>query len=169
MRSPCSRRCCASCTRRIPEIVIELDTSQRFGISARAKRTYRCEAPRRTTQPAGLVGRQLCIDDWALYCSRDYAARHGVPRTRAQLKKHAFIGGGGGNLWIHYQDWLQSLGLEEPGRDASRDVRRPAVRASAPASGSPSFPASSPTPTRTSFAACRRAKRSRPNPVAVHA
>jgi DNA-binding transcriptional LysR family regulator len=60
----------------------------------------------------GLVGRQLCIDDWALYCSRDYAARHGVPKTRAQLKKHAFIGGGGGNLWIHYQSWLKSLGLE---------------------------------------------------------
>jgi DNA-binding transcriptional LysR family regulator len=48
-----------------------------------------------------------------LYCSRDYASRNGVPRNRAQLKKHPFIGGGGGNLWIHYQAWLQSLGLEQ--------------------------------------------------------
>jgi DNA-binding transcriptional LysR family regulator len=60
-----------------------------------------------------LVGRQLCIDDWALYCSRDYAARHGVPRSLAQLKGHSFIGGGGGNLWIHYQAWLKVLGLEQ--------------------------------------------------------
>ena len=29
------------------------------------------------------------------------------------MKKHAFIGGGGGNLWIHYQAWLKELGLEQ--------------------------------------------------------
>jgi DNA-binding transcriptional LysR family regulator len=97
-----------------PDIVIELDTSQTVrdlgageaDISLRSTKTD-------STLSAGLVGRQLCIDDWALYCSRDYAARNGVPRNRAQLKKHAFIGGGGGNLWIHYQNWLQQLGLEQ--------------------------------------------------------
>jgi len=72
-----------------------------------------CSELQRDLRGAGLVGRQLCIDDWALYCSRDYAARNGVPRNRAQLKKHSFIGGGGGNLWIHYQNWLQQLGLEQ--------------------------------------------------------
>jgi DNA-binding transcriptional LysR family regulator len=36
-----------------------------------------------------------------------------VPRSLAELKKHAFIGGGGGNLWIHYQAWLKTLGLEQ--------------------------------------------------------
>ena len=40
----------------------------------------------------GIVGRRLCEDEWTLYCSRDYAAAHGVPTTQAQLKKHAFIG-----------------------------------------------------------------------------
>jgi DNA-binding transcriptional LysR family regulator len=97
-----------------PEIVIELDTSQTVrdlgageaDISLRSTKTN-------SSMSAGLVGRQLCIDDWALYCSRDYAARNGVPRSRAQLKKHSFIGGGGGNLWIHYQNWLQQLGLEQ--------------------------------------------------------
>ena len=33
-------------------------------------------------------------------------------RTATELLNHAFIGGGGGNLWIHYQAWLQALGLE---------------------------------------------------------
>jgi DNA-binding transcriptional LysR family regulator len=95
-----------------PEIVIELDTSQLVRDLGAGEADISLRSTKAENQPAGLVGRQLCIDDWALYCSRDYAARHGVPTTLAKLRKHAFIGGGGGNLWIHYQDWLQSLGLE---------------------------------------------------------
>jgi DNA-binding transcriptional LysR family regulator len=96
-----------------PEIVIDLDMSQ----SVRDLGAGEADISLRSTkdgyqQPAGLVGRQLCPDDWALYCSRDYAARNGVPRNRTELLTHAFIGGGGGNLWIHYQAWLQALGLE---------------------------------------------------------
>ena len=97
-----------------PEIVIELDTSQTVRDLGAGEADISLRSTKADTAlPAGLVGRQLCIDDWSLYCSRDYAARNGVPRNRAQLKKHAFIGGGGGNLWIHYQSWLQSLGLEQ--------------------------------------------------------
>ncbi|HET6941789.1 MAG TPA: LysR family transcriptional regulator [Sphingomicrobium sp.] len=97
-----------------PEIVIELDTSQTVRDLGAGEADISLRSTK-TTSPtsAGLVGRQLCTDDWALYCSRDYAARNGVPRSRAQLKKHSFIGGGGGNLWIHYQNWLQQLGLEQ--------------------------------------------------------
>ncbi|MFL6745474.1 MAG: LysR family transcriptional regulator [Sphingomicrobium sp.] len=97
-----------------PDIVIELDTSQAVRDLGAGEADISLRSTKADTQlPAGLVGRQLCIDDWALYCSRDYAARIGVPRTRAELKNHSFIGGGGGNLWIHYQNWLQSLGLEQ--------------------------------------------------------
>ena len=64
-------------------------------------------------QPSGFVGRRITVDDWALYCSRDYAARNGVPSTIRDLKKHPIVGGGGGNLWRHYQAWLKSLGLEQ--------------------------------------------------------
>ena len=94
-----------------PEIVIELDTQQELldlgaGEADIALRSTASE------QPAGVVGRRLCVDDWTLYCSREYADRHGVPRTRDDLKKHAIIGGGGGKLWLHYEAWLRSLGLE---------------------------------------------------------
>lgn len=96
-----------------PEIMIDLDTSQAVRDLGKGEADISLRSTKSGfQQPAGLVGRQLCIDDWALYCSRDYAARNGIPRKRADLKKHPFIGGGGGNLWIHYQAWLQSLGLE---------------------------------------------------------
>ena len=34
-------------------------------------------------------------------------------RAVEDLKNHALIGGGGGNLWRAYQAWLQRLGLED--------------------------------------------------------
>jgi DNA-binding transcriptional LysR family regulator len=94
-----------------PEIVIEIDTQQEsLDLGAgEADIALRSTA---SQQPAGVVGRSLCIDDWTLYCSRDYADRHGVPRTREELARHSIIGGGGGKLWLHYEAWLRSLGLE---------------------------------------------------------
>jgi DNA-binding transcriptional LysR family regulator len=97
---------------RHPDILIEVDTSQ----SVRDLGSGEADIALRSTvgdQPAGLVGRPICIDDWALYCSRDYAARNGVPTTIKALKKHAIVGGGGGNLWRHYEAFLKSLGLQD--------------------------------------------------------
>jgi DNA-binding transcriptional LysR family regulator len=96
---------------RHPEIMIELDDAQDMrdlgeGEADIALRSMVGE------HSGGIVGRRLCDDDWTLYCSRDYAAQHGVPRTRGQLKKHAFIGGGGEKLWRAYSGWLRELGLE---------------------------------------------------------
>ena len=97
---------------RHPEILIELDTAQELLELGDGQADI---ALRSTAQepPAGTVGRRLCIDDWTLYCSREYAASHGVPRNRADLKQHAIIGGGGGKLWVHYEAWLRKLGLED--------------------------------------------------------
>ena len=61
----------------------------------------------------GLVGRRVGSDSWTLYCSRDYAAQHGVPRKRAEFVHHPFIGGGGPYVWNPYRQWLQRHGLEE--------------------------------------------------------
>jgi len=95
-----------------PDILIELDTGQQVrdlgdGEADIALRSSSDE------QPAGTVGRSLGADDWTLYCSRAYAARHGVPASVQELRNHAIVGGGGGNLWIQYHAWLKSLGLED--------------------------------------------------------
>jgi DNA-binding transcriptional LysR family regulator len=95
-----------------PQIHIELDSAQ----TIRDLGAGEADIALRSTskpQPAGVVGRRLCKDDWTLYCSRDYAARHGVPKSKEDLKNHALVGGGGGNLWRAYSAWIKELGLED--------------------------------------------------------
>lgn len=95
-----------------PEIMIELESSQVMRDLGAGEADIALRSSSKD-QPAGLVGHMLCKDDWTLYCSRDYAARHGLPSSIEELKHHAIVGGGGGNLWRHYQLWLKQLGLEE--------------------------------------------------------
>ena len=97
---------------RHPEIIIELDTGEVMrdlgaGEADIALRSSSSE------QTMGLVGRRICVDDWTLYCSREYAERHGAPCGVDELREHPIVGGGGANLWRHYQAWLKSLGLEQ--------------------------------------------------------
>ena len=95
-----------------PEIRIELDTAQ----SVHNLGAGEADIALRSTahaQPAGVVGRRLCVDDWTLYCSRDYAERHGVPKTKQELKNHALVGGGGGNLERAYSAWIHEFGLDD--------------------------------------------------------
>lgn len=98
---------------RHPEIRIDLDTSQQVRDLGAGEADISLRSTSEQRHPAGLVGRRLCVDDWTLYCSRDYAARHGAPTSLDELRNHPIIGGGGGNLWRHYQAWLQNLGLED--------------------------------------------------------
>ena len=97
---------------RHPEILIELDDSQDLRDLGEGEADIALRSAV-GDRGAGVVGRRLCTDDWTLYCSRDYAAKHGVPRNRSQLKKHAFIGGGGPKLWRAYSAWLHDLGLDD--------------------------------------------------------
>jgi DNA-binding transcriptional LysR family regulator len=95
-----------------PEIMIEVDTTQELrdlgaGEADIALRVTKSE------QPAGVVGRRICVDEWTLYCSQDYAARHGVPKRRSELKGHALVAGGGGHVARAYDAWIRELGLED--------------------------------------------------------
>ena len=98
---------------RHPHILIDLDTSQQVRDLGAGEADISLRSTKGDAQTGGLVGRQLCIDDWSLYCSRDYAARHGLPTSLKDLANHPIIGGGGGTLWRHYEAFLRSLGLEK--------------------------------------------------------
>ena len=95
-----------------PEIRIELDTARELRDLGAGEADIALRSTK-SSQPAGVVGRRLCVDDWTLYCSRDYAARHGVPRTVDELRGHALVGGGGGNLWRAYEAWIHETGLDD--------------------------------------------------------
>ena len=97
---------------RHPEIMIELDDSQEFRDLGEGEADIALRSAYGDLGP-GVVGRRLGPDDWTLYCSRGYATEHGVPTTRAQLRTHAFIGGGGPKLWRAYSAWLHDLGLDD--------------------------------------------------------
>jgi DNA-binding transcriptional LysR family regulator len=95
-----------------PEIMIDLDMGQEMRDLGNGEADIALRSSSKH-QPSGLVGRQLGKDDWTLYCSRAYAELHGAPASVEDLRNHAIVGGGGGNLWRHYQAWLKELGLEE--------------------------------------------------------
>jgi DNA-binding transcriptional LysR family regulator len=97
---------------RHPEILIELDDSQDFRELGEGEADIALRSAVGDLG-AGIVGRRLCDDDWTLYCSKCYAAAHGVPTNRRQLRQHAFIGGGGPKLWRAYSAWLHDLGLDD--------------------------------------------------------
>ena len=97
---------------RHPEIIIELDTGEIMRDLGAGEADIALRSSSRE-QPVGLVGRRICVDDWTLYCSRDYAERRGAPTGVEELREHPIVGGGGANLWRHYQAWLKSLGLEQ--------------------------------------------------------
>lgn len=94
-----------------PAIHIELDTTQVLrdlgaGMADVALRSSE------TMTGSGLVGRRVGDGRWAVYCSRGYAATHGQPRTPADLRSHALIGGGEEGVWRIYRGWLRSHDLE---------------------------------------------------------
>jgi DNA-binding transcriptional LysR family regulator len=97
---------------RHPEIMIELDDNQEFRDLGEGEADIALRSAFGDLGP-GVVGRRLGDDDWTLYCSRDYAAKHGVPSNRAELRNHAFIGGGGPKLWRAYSAWLHELDLDD--------------------------------------------------------
>ena len=98
---------------RHPEIVIDIDTSDKILDLGDGEADVALRSTTATGQAAGIVGRRICLDDWTLYCSTDYAERHGLPQTQEDLKQHSLIGGGGPALWRHYLAWIRELGLEE--------------------------------------------------------
>ena len=95
-----------------PAIRIELDTTEEKRDLGAGEADVALRMADRPTG-GGLVGRRITTDNWTIYCSRDYAAAHGRPRRRSELKGHAFIGGGGPGVWMYYRRWLEENGLAE--------------------------------------------------------
>ena len=95
-----------------PDIRIELDTGEELRDLANGEAEVALRTCSRL-EGGGLVGRRIADDRWAFYCSRGYAAAHGIPHSRKELRNHPIIGGGGQQLWRIYGAWLKENGLED--------------------------------------------------------
>lgn len=62
-----------------------------------------------TAEEASLVRRRLPNSAWAVFCSRDYAAKNGVPREVSQLNSHRIIGPAGKLMKTASLTWLTEV------------------------------------------------------------
>ncbi|MBW0144737.1 LysR family transcriptional regulator [Sphingomicrobium clamense] len=92
--------------RQYPDVRIEVDHSQTNRDLAKGEADV---ALRFTKDPKGdaLVVRHLFDDAWTCYCSEEYAAEHGRPKTLKQLAGHHFISGGGASIEGIFDAWLE--------------------------------------------------------------
>ncbi len=95
-----------------PRIRIELDTTEEVRDLAGGAADIALRSAVELSG-GGLVGRRVASTTWAIYCSRDYAAAHGRPRSRKALQGHPLIGGGGPMVWKAYRAWLEHEGLTD--------------------------------------------------------
>ena len=91
-----------------PAIGVELIVDDRRLDIVRGEADVALRAGWRPLEP-GLVGRRLCDTGWAVYCSRDYAARHGgAPTTPEALRGHQLVGGEGALAELPGPRWLEA-------------------------------------------------------------
>jgi len=89
---------------RYPEIVIQIDTREQLLDLGAGEADIALRSTTATEQPAGIVGRRICLDDWTLYCSREYAEKHAFRRlaTTCSRTPSSEVEGPlyGGNIWL---------------------------------------------------------------------
>lgn len=94
-----------------PGIAIEVMTTDRRLDIAHGEADV---ALRGSSRPegAGIVARKLPDALWAIYCSRDYAARRGLPHDRQSIPGHDIVGLEGQMAHINGWRWLQAAAPE---------------------------------------------------------
>jgi DNA-binding transcriptional LysR family regulator len=93
-----------------PDLRIDLDTTSEVRSLAAGEADVAIRSCVTPDDP-NIVGRRLFPDNFSFYCSKDYAAAHGMPGGPDELGAHALIAGGGGGIERAYDGWLRSKGL----------------------------------------------------------
>lgn len=106
-----------------PNISLHVVTTDSRLDLARGEADIALRAAARPTD-AGLVGVRIADDIWSLYCSRDYADSHGVPRDVGELHRHSLIA-----LDPHIKDHPAVLWVRENYPERAIVVRQSSVSA----------------------------------------
>jgi DNA-binding transcriptional LysR family regulator len=88
-----------------PDVRVELIITDKRLDVARGEADVALRANSRP-EGAGIVARRLPDSDWTIYCSRAYAAEHGMPKDRAAIPGHSIIGMEGQMGELPASHWL---------------------------------------------------------------
>lgn len=104
-----------------PDVRIELFSDDRRLDVARGEADIALRAGSRP-DGANIVARKLLEVGWSVYCSEDYAAAHGIPKTREDICKHAVIGMEGPLAQLPGPRWIADAAPNTPVRFSSNSL-----------------------------------------------
>jgi DNA-binding transcriptional LysR family regulator len=94
--------------KRHPGLKLEVVSEDRHVDLARGEADIAFRVLTQPREQPGLVGRRIAPDRWSVYCSRDYAAAHGVPKNGAELARHVLIMAEPGRYRVPIAEWVYS-------------------------------------------------------------
>lgn len=104
-----------------PDIRVEVIATDRRLDLARGEADVSIRASRQPTEPA-VVFRRLANANWALYCSTEYAKRHGAPERAEQLDDHLLIGVDGDLSQVDPLRWVAEKAPRAPRRSVCSNL-----------------------------------------------
>jgi DNA-binding transcriptional LysR family regulator len=114
-----------------PDVEIQLLISDEFLDLARGEADVALRATINGLEDSELVGRRLADAPWAVYCSRGYAEKNGLPRTIDQAEGHAILSSERSAGSFPVMHWLEEVatGAKVVWRSNSLASLQSAVRA----------------------------------------
>lgn len=100
-------RAAAELSRRFPSIRLEIVASERRLDLASGEADIAIRGGLRPTD-GELFGRCIAHETWSYYCSRAYAAAHGMPRSPEDFAGHPFLSLQPDNFAGYFTEWLRS-------------------------------------------------------------
>lgn len=90
-----------------PNVGLEIVTADKLLDLAQGEADVALRAGTRPVEP-DLVGRRLAVDRWSVYCSREYAAQHGIPRSAEDFHRHHVVSADGLLSRSPLIDWVEA-------------------------------------------------------------
>ena len=104
-----------------PDVRIELYADDRRLDLAKGEADIALRASSRP-EGAGIVARKLLDVGWTVYCSKEYAAQHGMPATREEIRNHEIIGTDGPLGQLVGSRWIAEAACGRPIRFSSNSL-----------------------------------------------
>ncbi|MBP0446129.1 LysR family transcriptional regulator [Roseomonas sp. SSH11] len=104
-----------------PDIRVEMIADERRLDLARGEADIAIRATK-APEGAGIVARRIADAPWAVYCSRGYAARRGMPADAATLEAHVVIGADGALAGVDPFAWLSRVAPRAPVRTVCSSI-----------------------------------------------